>query len=623
MGSLLDDWFAAPGPARGIDSESLRQVASATLSAHPSATAQEVCRCLCEHFSVFEVTRFGRGATPEALLGAIGVSLGASEQPGGSGGGASAAAAAAASAGGPGSGGVTVAAALCSGGAPDSDADAPRPCSCGDAAGGAEAEPAPPPASSAASADAAAAAAAEFIRSCPPGADLSLWTHWPLRFAPALGALPAFLANGRFPVPPPGVPVIAVGPEELIRLPDAPSVESFRDALSRGEGAAAAAQLLGVVAEHRSVAAAPVALLAAASAAALVHAVGALGERRAARGALRALLALPRVLRAPLAHRAFIEPLSRALQSGSQARALIREACSSPVELSQLAHLGHAIGELEWCSAVPERTPQQAAADREVSAAAAAEAIRAALASAGAAEARGDGDESSSQSDGESSLGDAALEGEEDEGPSGAAAVVPHLAEAAAAASGAAPAPGDGGGEGDEEMFIALFDDDVQQAEGEGRRRSSVGGGEIVAAAAAPGPGSEAAAAAQQLQASAARGRKQRPAGARSASDRLARAVGAPRQGPQHAAAGNAEAAEEEARARAIIEQIRRDEFGVGVEMGDEAAERLRAAQNSRLGRALQRLSTELYAEGAGRYLPCCPLAAVTSCPVSAHPDTV
>ena len=46
----------------------------------------------------------------------------------------------------------------------------------------------------------------------------------------------------------------------------------------------------------------------------------------------------------------------------------------------------------------------------------------------------------------------------------------------------------------------------------------------------------------------------------------------------------------------AIIESIRREEFGVGVEL-DAASNQLRHRQNERIGRALQRLSQELYSK--------------------------
>jgi hypothetical protein len=44
----------------------------------------------------------------------------------------------------------------------------------------------------------------------------------------------------------------------------------------------------------------------------------------------------------------------------------------------------------------------------------------------------------------------------------------------------------------------------------------------------------------------------------------------------------------------AVIESIRRDEFGLGLEL-EGVGGRLREVQNARMGRALQRLSAELY----------------------------
>jgi hypothetical protein len=53
-------------------------------------------------------------------------------------------------------------------------------------------------------------------------------------------------------------------------------------------------------------------------------------------------------------------------------------------------------------------------------------------------------------------------------------------------------------------------------------------------------------------------------------------------------------AAAAEQAARQAVQQIRADEFGIGVAL-QGAAHQLMAAQNARLGRALQRLSQELY----------------------------
>ena len=53
---------------------------------------------------------------------------------------------------------------------------------------------------------------------------------------------------------------------------------------------------------------------------------------------------------------------------------------------------------------------------------------------------------------------------------------------------------------------------------------------------------------------------------------------------------------DESQRCMAIIEQIRREEFGMGVEL-DAASSQLRHRQNERIGRALQRLSQELYSK--------------------------
>ena len=46
----------------------------------------------------------------------------------------------------------------------------------------------------------------------------------------------------------------------------------------------------------------------------------------------------------------------------------------------------------------------------------------------------------------------------------------------------------------------------------------------------------------------------------------------------------------------AVVEQIRRDEFGIGVALGEDG-ERLMRKQQERLGRSLDRLSRDLYSK--------------------------
>ena len=50
------------------------------------------------------------------------------------------------------------------------------------------------------------------------------------------------------------------------------------------------------------------------------------------------------------------------------------------------------------------------------------------------------------------------------------------------------------------------------------------------------------------------------------------------------------------AQCRQIVEAVQRDDFGIGLQLTGEAAE-LRRRQNERMGRALQRLSQELYSK--------------------------
>ena len=61
-------------------------------------------------------------------------------------------------------------------------------------------------------------------------------------------------------------------------------------------------------------------------------------------------------------------------------------------------------------------------------------------------------------------------------------------------------------------------------------------------------------------------------------------------------AAGNfaAQSAKQEEECRAVIEQIRREDFGIGMELGEKES-KLVQRQREREGRGLHRLSTELY----------------------------
>ena len=55
-----------------------------------------------------------------------------------------------------------------------------------------------------------------------------------------------------------------------------------------------------------------------------------------------------------------------------------------------------------------------------------------------------------------------------------------------------------------------------------------------------------------------------------------------------------AQSAKQEEECRAVIEQIRREDFGIGLELGEEES-KLVQRQREREGRGLHRLSTELY----------------------------
>ena len=56
----------------------------------------------------------------------------------------------------------------------------------------------------------------------------------------------------------------------------------------------------------------------------------------------------------------------------------------------------------------------------------------------------------------------------------------------------------------------------------------------------------------------------------------------------------HAASTEQEEECRAVIEQIRREDFGIGLELGEEES-KLVQRQREREGRGLHRLSTELY----------------------------
>ena len=65
---------------------------------------------------------------------------------------------------------------------------------------------------------------------------------------------------------------------------------------------------------------------------------------------------------------------------------------------------------------------------------------------------------------------------------------------------------------------------------------------------------------------------------------------------PEATPAASASRGQDAQQCMAIVEAIRREEFGIGVEL-DAASSLLRHRQNERIGRALQRLSQELYSK--------------------------
>lgn len=70
----------------------------------------------------------------------------------------------------------------------------------------------------------------------------------------------------------------------------------------------------------------------------------------------------------------------------------------------------------------------------------------------------------------------------------------------------------------------------------------------------------------------------------------------APESAPEAAQEAAASGSQGTQQCMAIVEAIRREEFGIGVEL-DAASSLLRHRQNERIGRALQRLSQELYSK--------------------------
>lgn len=65
---------------------------------------------------------------------------------------------------------------------------------------------------------------------------------------------------------------------------------------------------------------------------------------------------------------------------------------------------------------------------------------------------------------------------------------------------------------------------------------------------------------------------------------------------PEAASGAAASGSQGEQQCMAIVEAIRQEEFGIGIEL-DAASSSLRHRQNERIGRALQRLSQELYSK--------------------------
>lgn len=424
------------------------------------------------------------------------------------------------------------------------------------------------------------------LQAAPVLCDLEHWTQWRPVFQPSLGPLDAFLrAHGlradvlALAVPPRGggaaaeLPALQLPAQgRLIKVAGGLTVEDFVECASRMDGRGAASALLSLVMQSGSARRAPLALLALhaegcmqavaaeASAAARGDADGAAstvaamtasssssnsGRARAAHFVLSCLSHIPLALLPTVGDTVLLEPFIRAVGNPSLAHACLLDAAvasGSAALRSLLHHCGFLLGVTRWvdewkksCAAVANKAPAALAAPRPAAAAAAA--ATGLPLSAGQLAAGGEDVEMAE-----------AMPGTE----AGALALPPALqqllrgAELPQATAHAAVAA----------QHASVADYSIARA------------AQMITPEAPAANGAGAAAATSTT----------------ATAPTTSTAIAAP--SPSSSAAV----------ARAVVESIRREEFGLGLSLDAQAAA-LRERQNQRMGRALQRLSAELYSK--------------------------
>nr|XP_032823228.1 protein NO VEIN-like isoform X2 [Petromyzon marinus] len=401
--------------------------------------------------------------------------------------------------------------------------------------------------------------------------DLATWSHWELLFEPQLGALKKFiergcsgkvaqlLAKSGFSE----LLALEVKPGLLLRLDPDPSPDKFDEAALRHDPVIVAGQLVSMVTAD-GLGHAPLALLANRMESVLASMAvgrGACAEsstedeessgKLAARFVLDCLCRIPLRLCKALAPQVLLEPCGRALGQ-TRSRELLGRVATDPRDRLRLQQLGLLLGITEWSRELQRRmqAEPQAAPRAPLRPVAAFEPAAAATAASDSDPTNGSEEEESGSVKSESKS-DSESEDEETSDSSGDE-------EEACQKFALAPSTYEVEGNNDEakekkdEVVEEVASDVVADADGaaasEGERTA-----ETTNADGDVGEGEEAP---------------------------LAEEIPPTVEDP----------------CRAIVEDIRRREFGIGVELSEDATQ-LMEVQQSRIGRSLERLSSELYSK--------------------------
>ncbi|KAL8608369.1 hypothetical protein ACOMHN_002602 [Nucella lapillus] len=436
-------------------------------------------------------------------------------------------------------------------------------------------------------------AALACLQSCPLLEDLERWSHWSTVFEPQCGSLKDFLqkyggvhtihTDGGQKTITTDIIALETQPGCLLRLVSSTSPQQFETALHQGDARTACGHLASLVTANRGVQHTPMALLANHTRAALfvLHTSssdvpGGPGGPGAQSGAgdpaiqfvLHCLLMLPLRLCLALANQVFLEPLGQVVGS-TRSKTLLMEACrssqlraSSPTSaLPQmaLAQLGCMLGIQEWTTFLTdtfsfpaECVTVQAPAPRDEL-----------LGDDNDAEEEEEESEEESEEEEDSSasfLSDDDEEEKEDEKKEeeakkeeGKEATEAKLTVANKEESSSEEEESEDNSEEEEEGDEEMNEAKEKTKKSKDKKKKTVEGGDN---------------------------------GAEEEED-----------------SGDAESEEEEEEelepvdpCRQVIDQIRRDEFGVGVELNEDG-QRLMKVQQERLGRSLDRLSRDLYSK--------------------------